>query len=743
MALKITVPGSPSARPATLELLPDAIPLELRRQDHWLGWAWTWDAESRGWDKPPRSALTRQVVDATNPGNWSTFDRAVEAYRQGGLDGLGFALRPPEGAEECPVGIDLDKCVNPATGEIEAWARREVSRFNSYTERTPSGTGLRIFVLARPLARGRKSGHREIYCRVRYLTVTGQHVEGAPKTVERRQAAVDAFLAEYFPEPPPGPGANGQHPPGGSGAWQSDDELVRQAMSAGNGEKFRRLWQGSSDGYPSDSEADLALLVILAFWTRKDAGRMEALFDASARSERPKWARRADYRRRSIARAIELQKDVYGPGGGPSGGGPDNAGGAGAPAPEGRPWPDGPAEEAYHGLAGEIVRIIEPASEADPAALLVQLLVAFGNVIGREPHFVVEGDRHHANEYVVIVGETSKARKGTSWGRIRALFAEVEGDWVNQRVAGGLSSGEGLMWAVRDPEPEGDEDGEGSPPASDKRLLVYEPEFAGVLKQTERHGNTLSVILRQGWDTGNLRTLTRNNPIRVTDGHISLIGHITVEELRRCLTETESANGFGNRHLWVCAKRSKLLPEGGAVGPAAFRRGRGALAAAIKKARTVGAVQRDGEARALWCEIYTGLSEGRPGLAGALLARGEAHVMRLAMLHALMDGATVIGAPHLKAALALWRYVERSVHYVFGDSLGDPVADEVLLLLRANPRGLTRTDLRDYFGRHQSSERIGRALAALLRYRLARREQEQTGGRPVERWFATAPGRTG
>src|SRR5262249_47577165 len=154
---------------------------------------------------------------------------------------------------------------------------------------------------------------------------------------------------------------------------------------------------------------------------------------------------------------------------------------------------------------GEIVRTIEPASEADPAALLVQALVAFGNVIGREPHFVVEGDRHHTNEYVVIVGQTSKARKGTSWGRIKALFQEVEGDWATRHVVPGLSSGEGLLQAIRDPEQ--DEEGEGDPGVTDKRLLAYEPEFANVLKQTERNTNILSVTLRQAWDTGSLRTL--------------------------------------------------------------------------------------------------------------------------------------------------------------------------------------------------------------------------------------------
>jgi hypothetical protein len=235
-------------------------------------------------------------------------------------------------------------------------------------------------------------------------------------------------------------------------------------------------------------------------------------------------------------------------------------------------WPDPPAEEAFHGLAGRIVRMIEPSSEADPVALLVQTLVAFGSIIGRGAFFQVEGDKHHANEFAVLVGRTSKGRKGTSWGRVNRLLTEAEDQWAANRIQTGLSSGEGLIWAVRDPikklEKIKDKGGiryeevDADPGEPDKRLLILETEFASVLKQTERQGNTLSPILRQAWDGMPLRTMTKNSPARSTGAHISLIGHITVDELRRYLTQTESANGFGNRHTWFCTQRSKELPEG-------------------------------------------------------------------------------------------------------------------------------------------------------------------------------------
>jgi hypothetical protein len=258
------------------------------------------------------------------------------------------------------------------------------------------------------------------------------------------------------------------------------------------------------------------------------------------------------------------------------------------------------------------------------------------------------------------------------------------------------------------------------------------------VRALERQGNTLSVVLRQAWDGSDrpLRTMTKNSPARATGAHVSMVGHVTVEELRRYLTDTESANGFGNRFLWCCADRSKKLPEGGRVDPAEWDALCAELAQSLEFAESVGEVVRDEEARAVWGEVYGQLSDGKPGLAGALLARAEAHVMRLALLYALMDRSAEIKAAHLLAALALWDYVERAVYFVFGDALGDPIADDLLRLLRGSPSGLSRTEISDYFQRHVSTERIGRALGLLLQHRLAARDQQQTGGRPSERWYA-------
>jgi hypothetical protein len=412
------------------------------------------------------------------------------------------------------------------------------------------------------------------------------------------------------------------------------------------------------------------------------------------------------------------------------------------------PWPDPPAAEARHGLAGEIVRALEPQSEADPVALLIQILVSFGSVIGRNAHFRVESDKHFLNLFIVLVGDTSKARKGTSWGRIRRLFEEADQEWAENRILSGLSSGEGLIWQVRDPimgrqkitvkgHVTGMEEYEADPGELDKRLLVHEPEFAVVLKQIERTGNTLSAIIRQAWERGDLRTLTtgrQQSPVKATNAHISKVGHITGEELRRYLSTTEAASGFGNRFLWLCVRRSKCLAEGGQFVDMARFVDR--LREAIAFARSVGELEKDDEAKAIWREVYPSLSQGKPGLAGALIARGEAQTMRLACVYALLDKSDVIQSKHLQAALALWEYCERSVQFIFGDSLGDDVADEILSELRKRNEGMTRTEIANYFGRHQSAGRIARALGTLQRFGLAEYRTIDTGGRPAERWFA-------
>jgi len=229
------------------------------------------------------------------------------------------------------------------------------------------------------------------------------------------------------------------------------------------------------------------------------------------------------------------------------------------------------ARKMLQGTAGYIVRAIDPYTEAHFVAVLLHLLTAFGNLIGATPHFRVEHTKHPLRLFVVLVGRTAKSRKGQAWSALNHLLSHVAKRWARERVIhGGLSSGEGLLYFVRDPVVQTVPTRKDSkkhrkvvkdPGVMDKRLLVIAEELSQGLKMMSREGNILSDVLRQAWDSGDFKPLTKNNPITVTDAHLSLIGHITRDELVRQIKQVEQANGFANRFIWAEVERSKSLPS--------------------------------------------------------------------------------------------------------------------------------------------------------------------------------------
>jgi hypothetical protein len=389
-------------------------------------------------------------------------------------------------------------------------------------------------------------------------------------------------------------------------------------------------------------------------------------------------------------------------------------------------WPE-LAEEALSGLAGEIVRTIDPYTEADRLSVLVQLLAAFGNLVGPGPHFRVEFTQHPPRLFAVLVGETSKGRKGTSWSTLKHLLSQADSQWA-ALITSGLSSGEGLIYAVRDPDASQSDTG-----VADKRLFVLEEEFAQALKVMSRDGNILSVTIREAWDSGDLHPLTKHNRVKATGAHLGIVGHITKDELLKLLNGTEQANGFANRFLWFAVRRSKIIPSPTGV-PAHLQKAlRGKVSAAAAFAKQLQEVKRDQDAEDLWRQIYPALSEGKPGLLGAVLGRAEAQVMRMALIYALLDQSAVVRSVDLKAALALWDCSESSVRWVFGDKLGDQTADTILKGLRER-RELSETDIYGLFSRHVSAAEVDRALELIRKHELAQSTAERTGGRPRIIW---------
>lgn len=708
------------------------IPEELKARSQWV----VWRLELReGEPKPtkvPYCTVDRKA-SSTDPTTWLSFDAAWALYERDGFDGVGYVFSP----DDAYCGIDLDP-------ELPAKDRETIlKRCRSYTELSPSGRGQHIVVKATLPSGGRKKGPIEVYDRARYFTITGQRMSAYPPMIEERQETIDWLLATYFSRQ-----SDTKSNTNGSGLDATDDKLLARAFDAANGDKLRRLWNGDTTDYPSASEADMALASLLAFWTGPDAMKLETLMRSSGLA-RGKWDKRhygdgQTYLEAVVTKTLIGRTEFYAAGN-HAAGGADRQESALNPEPL---WPT-LAPEALQGLAGEIVRAIDPYTEADPVAVLVQLLCGFGNLVRDTPHFRVEFTQHPARFFFALVGETAKARKGTSWSTLRRGFTLVDERWAKDRMTYGLSSGEGLIHAVRDPRYEKQairEKGrvvdyqevlvdEG---VSDKRLLLIEEELASVLKVMAREGNILSPILRQAWDSGDLHPLTKANPIRATGAHVSIIGHVTKDELLKLLNETEQGNGFANRFIWLVVKRSKCLPKPKPMPDEQLTTLAEKLKKAIAFAATVGEVDRDSEADKIWEEIYSVLSEGRPGMTGAILARAEAQVMRLALCYALLDCSSLISLTHLNAAIALWDYAEASARFIFGNATGDAVADRILEGLRIHGE-LSESDiLHRLFQRNMKAERVRAAVSRLHRAKLITSQTEETAGRTKTLWRATA-----
>ena len=405
-------------------------------------------------------------------------------------------------------------------------------------------------------------------------------------------------------------------------------------------------------------------------------------------------------------------------------------------------------DAALHGAVGEIVRAIEPQTEAHPAAVLLHLLVGLGNLIGRSPYMIAGNASHHANLFAVIVGQSSKSRKGSSWEPVKAVLTELDQSWAKERIMGGLSSGEGVIYHVRNPIYGFEKDRAGTrqrvmidPGENDKRLFVQESEFAQGLSAMSRKENILSPILRQAWDTGTLRTLIKNNPISSTDAHISIVAHITREELKHQLATCEFFNGFSNRFLWAITKRVRSLPEGGRFKVGSVSKEIAGLGNAIRKARQNNEVERSPDAKSLWGQNYVDLSKQRYGRSGIVCDRAEAQVLRLSLLYALVAGSQTVEVEHLQAATALWQYCEQSAKHIFGDDPANPKAAKILNTLKgAAPNGMSRMEISvQIFNRNISAAEIEEALSELSDSGQAFFKTVKTGGRHAERWFAVTP----
>jgi putative DNA primase/helicase len=321
-------------RPDPLGVDPDGIPETLTEREAWVCWRFKYDTGRDEWTKVPVDPNTGAFASSTDPDTWASFATALGVHDGGATDtdGVGFVLHD----DDTVLGLDLDDCRDRNTGDLEAWADDVLDDVPTYAEASPSGTGVHLlghgFVPDDGGTRGDVDGgdgHLEMYDTGRYLTVTGQHIDGSPEDTRQVHNEIRAVHAEHIaddpadPDPPkPADGGavdtqtSGSNPtPGADTSDLSDDEILGKAKNAENGDKFRELWIGDTTRYESHSEADLALVGLLAFWTGGDRQQMDRLFRRSD-LYRDKWDEdrgNQTYGERTIDKALSGRSDFYDP----------------------------------------------------------------------------------------------------------------------------------------------------------------------------------------------------------------------------------------------------------------------------------------------------------------------------------------------------------------------------------------------------------------------------------------------
>ncbi|NKQ54409.1 DUF3987 domain-containing protein [Amycolatopsis sp. K13G38] len=396
-------------------------------------------------------------------------------------------------------------------------------------------------------------------------------------------------------------------------------------------------------------------------------------------------------------------------------------------------------ETALDCYLGHLVSKLDATTEADPVAVLASLLCAAGVHLGQGPHVRAGDDPHPLLVWPLIVGRTSSGRKGTSWSTARRLLDAADTEFNRANIKSGLSSGEGLAerFAIKEDEDPADAEGR------DLRLMVMEAEWGGVMAKMRREGNSLSAILRSAWEGGDLSTLTVTARV-APNSHVGILAHITPQEFRAKVSDSDLAGGTYNRFLPLAVARSKFLPFSQGADPDVLRQLGGELADRLAAGAKLGTLGFTGEAAELWRALYIRFSTDtneRPQVE-QFISRAVPNCLRIAAIHAALDGEPVIHPAHLHAAAALVRYSIDTARAIFTDT--QTPARLVAWIAEAGPGGRTKKEITTgFFGGHTKAQQINAMLAQLADARLINRATRPRAdgkpGRGTEIYTARAP----
>lgn len=364
-------------------------------------------------------------------------------------------------------------------------------------------------------------------------------------------------------------------------------------------------------------------------------------------------------------------------------------------------------KEAYIGPLGEFILELSDYVEPCKESLLIQSLVVLGNLFNKKFYMGISGNKLHTNMFAIILGKTSKARKGTSKRIVETILRDIWGDELKNRIKRGLSSGEGLIYSLRDPiyGVKENNKGEQKPVLLDqgvenKNAIFYEEEFSRVLKSSKRDTNNITEVIREAYDSGNLSVLTRNNPLTATNTNVSIIAQSTIEEFKNTLKGVDCDNGFYNRFVFCKASRAHVIPH--TLSPIEIE-GYSEFKTKMLKVKSFIELTSDLEmtyskdAMVLWEKYYleTAYSDDKNG---NLKGRSEDQLQKIAIIYAISECSKIIETRHLLASKTILDYCHQTIDHVFsGNKSEDHINNKVLRYLRLNSNVSRSKIIKDVF----------------------------------------------
>jgi hypothetical protein len=419
------------------------------------------------------------------------------------------------------------------------------------------------------------------------------------------------------------------------------------------------------------------------------------------------------------------------------------------------------SEEAFIGFPGRWVQELEEQTECNRDNLLAQLAVGSGAMFGRY-YYNHYGVDLYTNEFLKVLGD-SGAKKGTALKKFLGFAGLIDSHWPIHGIGDSFPSGEAIVYAIRDQviKIKGGKEVIQDAGVFDKRLLIAENELAQLYRMFERSGNTSTAKLRAAWDSPEvLSNRSKTLPAIATKPHISLIGHITIEELRS-FDPNLISNGLLNRSVFVYAFKAREIPNPKPVKwsetlieefkeiyrlaniPTAIDAGQ--LGVSAEEVSSIH-IPLDPEAEELWEKIYREQPANQDAALSDILRRYTEHIRKLALIYAIYDRVKTICSRHLLAAKAIMDHSKECVQTIFSAFTSNKGANKILeALKRQAPEGLAKSKIyEEVFNRHISASEINEALAFLVQNKLAipkRYRTTPTAKKQTEIWYAIDPNR--